>query len=84
MSDNKRERNEYFEDRSGTDDARFHVVPHDEEWAVKREGEDDPVYTTGEKNEAVSRAKNLAKDAGTIAYIHNSEGRITDQVEYGK
>lgn len=31
------EQKQYFKDRAGTDEARFHVVPHDEEgWAVKR------------------------------------------------
>lgn len=84
MSDNKRDRNEYFENRAGSEDARFHVVPHDEEWAVKREGEDEPVCTTNAKDEAIDRAKKLAKDSGTIAYIHNSDGKIEDQVEFGK
>lgn len=29
-----REQNEYFEERVGTEDARYHVVPYEDEWAV--------------------------------------------------
>ncbi|WP_409270197.1 DUF2188 domain-containing protein [Neobacillus sp. SCS-31] len=73
----------YFKDRAGTEDARFHVVPHDEEgWAVKPEGEDGPEMTTGSKSEAVGEAKRLAEEAGTMAYIHNEEGRIEEQHNY--
>lgn len=32
------ERQEFFKERAGTDDARFHVVPYDEEWAVNDYG----------------------------------------------
>ncbi|RDU35821.1 DUF2188 domain-containing protein [Neobacillus piezotolerans] len=77
------EQAEYFKDRAGTDEARFHVVPHDEEgWAVKREGENDPEMTSGSKSEAVDVAKRLAEEAGTMAYIHNEEGRIELQHNY--
>ncbi|BAQ10022.1 hypothetical protein OXB_1551 [Bacillus sp. OxB-1] len=85
MADNKkRDQEDYFEDRAGTKDARFHVVPHDEEgWAVKREGETAPVCTSGSRDEAIEEAKRLAKDAGTIAYLHGDDGRIKEQLEYG-
>jgi len=78
-----KEQAEYFKDRAGTEDARFHVVPHDEEgWAVKREGQDEPEMTTGSRSEAVDEAKRLAEEAGTMAYIHNEEGRIEEQHNY--
>ncbi|WP_053366684.1 DUF2188 domain-containing protein [Bacillus sp. FJAT-27245] len=77
------EQAQYFKDRAGTEDARFHVVPHDDEgWAIKREGEDEPEMTTGSKSEAVDEAKRLAEEAGTMAYIHNEEGRIEEQHNY--
>ncbi|RIW28739.1 DUF2188 domain-containing protein [Bacillus salacetis] len=76
-------RSEYFEDRAGTDEARYHVVPHDEEgWAVKEEGKDDPVYTAGSKSDAVEEAKQRAKDSGTMAYIHSEHGQIEEQDNY--
>ncbi|MFS0690893.1 DUF2188 domain-containing protein [Sporosarcina sp. 179-K 8C2 HS] len=83
-NDKKRDQDEYFEDRAGTDDARFHVVPHDEEgWAVKKEGDDEPAYTADSRNDAVDEAKRLAEEAGTMVYIHGDDGKIEEQLEYG-
>ncbi|WNS82399.1 DUF2188 domain-containing protein [Domibacillus sp. DTU_2020_1001157_1_SI_ALB_TIR_016] len=79
MAENHR-RNEYFEDRAGTDEARFHVVPHgDGEWAVKTEGKDEPNDTFGSKSEAVDEAKKMAEEAGTMAIIHDEDGQIEKQ-----
>ncbi|CAM4461265.1 DUF2188 domain-containing protein [Paenibacillus tarimensis] len=84
MSDQHRdEREQYFKERAGTEDARFHVVPHDEEgWAVKAEGEEEPKFTSGSRSDAIKEAKRLAEDAGTMAIIHNDEGRIEEQHNY--
>ncbi|MDM5337495.1 DUF2188 domain-containing protein [Fictibacillus enclensis] len=77
------ERDQYFEDRAGTDKAHFHVVPHEQEgWAVKKEGEDEPTHTTGSKSEAVKEANRMAEEAGTMAIIHNEHGRIEEQHNY--
>ncbi|MBT2640095.1 MULTISPECIES: DUF2188 domain-containing protein [unclassified Bacillus (in: firmicutes)] len=77
------EQEEYFKDRAGTDEARFHAVPHDEEgWAVKKEGEDDPQFTADSKSEAADEAKRLAEEAGTMAYIHDEDGKIEEQFNY--
>lgn len=82
--ENKRDQDEYFEDRAGTDDARFHVVPHDEEgWAVKKEGNDEPAYTSDFHNEAIEEAKQMAEEAGTMVYIHGDDGKIKEQLDYG-
>ena len=77
-----REQNEYFEDRAGTKDARYHVVPHDNEWAGKREGEDEPICTTDSQDEAIDEAKQLAEVDGTMVYIHNDRGRIEEQLDF--
>lgn len=79
----KAERDAYFEERAGTDEARFHVVPHGEgHWAVKKEGVAEPECRTDSKSEAVEEAKHLAKKAGTMAYIHDEHGRIDRQHNY--
>ena len=79
------DRDQYFKDRAGTDEARFHVVPHDEEgWAVKTEGKDEPSYTAESKSDAIEEAKQMAKDAGTMVYIHDEDGQIEEQVNYMK
>lgn len=81
--DNKQNRDEYFKERAGTDEARYHVVPHGEgEWAIKKEGEDDPESTFTSKSEAVNEAKQMAESAGTMVYIHNDDGQIEDQENY--
>ena len=83
-NDKKRDQDEYFEDRAGTKDARFHVVPHDDEgWAVKKEGHDEPAYTANSRNDAVDEAKRMAEEAGTMVYVHGDDGKIEEQLEYG-
>lgn len=87
MADNNnkdtQERDEYFKERAGTDEARYHVVPHEDEgWAVKKEGQDDPESTYSSKDEAVDEGKRRAKDAGTMVYIHSEEGQIESQENY--
>lgn len=77
------EQKQYFKDRAGTDEARFHVVPHDEEgWAVKKEGQDEPEYTADSQSDAVEEAKRMAEQAGTMAILHNEDGRIEDLLNY--
>lgn len=81
--DSNNERDQYFKDRAGTEDARFHVVPDDNEgWAVKAEGEDEPEYTTDTKSKAVKEAKRMAEEAGTMAIIHGEDGKIEEQHNY--
>lgn len=85
MADKKKERDQYFEERSGTDKAHFHAVPHEDKgWAVKKEGEDKPVFTTDSKSKAADEANHLAKEAGTIAIIHSEHGKIEEQNNYEK
>lgn len=80
---NTNERDEYFKERAGTDEARFHVVPHDEEgWAVKKEGQDNPESTYSSKDEAVDEGKRMAKEAGTMVYLHDEDGQIESQENY--
>ncbi|MFD1708296.1 DUF2188 domain-containing protein [Siminovitchia sediminis] len=81
MSEMKRD--EYFKERAGTDEARYHVVPHqDNHWAVKKEGVEEPRYTAKNKSDAVEEAKKMAEEAGTMAYIHNEDGQIETQHNY--
>lgn len=76
-------RGNYFEERAGTQDARFHVVPDGKgDWAVKEEGKDKPFFTSNKKTEAVNEAKKQAKEANTKAIVHDTDGKIEEQVEY--
>ena len=77
------ERDKYFEDRARTDEARFHVVPNDENgWTVKAEGYDEPQFTSEDKRDAVDEAKRMAQETGTMAYVHDDDGKIDEQYNY--
>lgn len=87
MADNQNgkgtsEHDEYFKERAGTDEARFHVIPHEGEWVVKKEGQDEPESTFSSKSEAVNEGKKMAEEAGTMVYIHSEEGQIESQENY--
>jgi hypothetical protein len=74
---------QYFEDRAHTDEARYHVVPNaDEGWGMKREGSDNHEYTARSKTDVVKEEKKRAKDAGTMAIIHDDNGQIEEQHNY--
>jgi len=65
---------------------KIHVVPHERgDWAVKREGADRASSIHNQKEDAVERAKELAKDAplGQII-IHKKDGTIQTEHTYGK
>ncbi|HST39742.1 MAG TPA: DUF2188 domain-containing protein [Conexibacter sp.] len=57
----------------------IHVVPHDDGWAVKHEGEDEPISTHGTQGEAEAAAKTHARGHGDPeVVIHGRDGRIRD------
>ncbi|MEH7417519.1 DUF2188 domain-containing protein [Neobacillus drentensis] len=81
--DNQNDRDQYFKERAGTHEARFHVVPHDEDrWAVKVEGKEEPACTTDTKSEAIKEAKQMAEESKTMVYIHADDGKIEQQHNY--
>ncbi|MFC0393717.1 DUF2188 domain-containing protein [Paenibacillus mendelii] len=43
-------------------DRHLHVVPHDGQWAIKREGIDEPKELFATKADAVEKAQQLASD----------------------
>ena len=72
----------YFGDRAGTDKANYHVVPADGKWALKKEGEEEQMMQENDKSGVVARAKELAEEYGSMAIIHDADGKIEDQIEY--
>ncbi|MCA0971953.1 DUF2188 domain-containing protein [Halobacillus litoralis] len=59
-----------------------HVVAHEEGWAVKAEGADQPTKVYENKQDAIDRAKEIAENKGTIAVIHKKDGSIQNQFSY--
>jgi uncharacterized protein YdaT len=59
-----------------------HVVKHEDGWAVKAEGSEQPTKVYDNKQDAVDRAKEIAQNKGTSAIIHTKEGTIQKQFNY--
>ena len=56
-----------------------HVVPHDEGWAVKGEGNERYTAVYKYQDDAIDRAKRIAKNYGSDVIIHRTDGTIRDQ-----
>ena len=61
----------------------YHVVPHDGEWAVQREGADRASSIHGTQAEAISAGRELAQGTHGELRIHGSDGRIREGYSYG-
>jgi hypothetical protein len=59
----------------------LHVVPHDQGWAVKREGNERVNSTHPTQREAIDSARDLAKELDDIV-IHRPDGTIRERVTY--
>lgn len=59
-----------------------HVVSHEDGWAVKAEGAEQPTKVYDNKQDAVDRAKEIAQNKGTSAVIHTKDGTIQNQFNY--
>jgi len=60
-----------------------HVVPHEGEWAVKREGNERASSVHPTKSEATDSGRSAAKADKVDLIIHNQDGRISDSDSYG-
>lgn len=61
-----------------------HVVPREDKWAVKGEGNKRATVIVKTQNEAIQVAKDIAKNQESEAVIHGRDGRIRDKDSYGK
>ncbi|SDB99139.1 Uncharacterized protein YdaT [Terribacillus halophilus] len=52
------------------------VVPHEEGWAVQAKGSKRPSQVFDNKQDAVKRAKEIAKNKGTETIIHKKDGSV--------
>ena len=62
----------------------IHVVPHENGWATRKEGNEraSGVYTT--KSEALERGRNQAQREKVELVIHGKDGKIQDSDSYGR
>ena len=60
-----------------------HVVPHDDAWAVKGEGNSRVTSAHDTQRDAVKRAREIARNQHGEVVIHRQDGTIRDKDSYG-
>lgn len=60
-----------------------HVVPRNDKWAVKGEGNSKETKVTLTQKEAIIVAKGIAKNNNSELVIHRPDGRIREKNSYG-
>jgi hypothetical protein len=59
-----------------------HVVPHDDGWAIRGEGNERYTEIFDTQERAIREAKRIAKNYRSGVVIHGQNGRIRDRVSY--
>ncbi|WP_198951643.1 DUF2188 domain-containing protein [Salimicrobium humidisoli] len=59
-----------------------HVIAHEDGWAVQGESASQPTKVFDNKDEAVTRAKEIAQNKGGSAIIHKQDGTIQENISY--
>ncbi|WP_163529131.1 DUF2188 domain-containing protein [Halobacillus ihumii] len=77
-----REKDDQSSSRPELLDKGEHVVSHEDGWAVQAEDAKQPSDVFENKQDAVERAKEVAKNKGTSVIIHKQDGSIQDQTTY--
>jgi len=62
----------------------LYVLPKDNEWAVKYEGADKSSFVFNTKEEAVEKAKEIAKENSTNLIIYRKTGSIQKKHSYNR
>lgn len=60
-----------------------HIVPHKDGWAVKGAGNDKATRVVSTQKEAISIARDIAKNQHSDTKIHGVDGRIRGGDSYG-
>jgi uncharacterized protein YdaT len=61
-----------------------HVVPYQEDWAVRREGNKRITSKHRKQSTAINKAKRVAKKRKADVIIHRQDGTIRDRINYGE
>lgn len=60
-----------------------HVLPHPDGWQVKGEGNERATVVTDTKQEAIDRAREIARNQESELVIHNKNGQIGAKDSHG-
>lgn len=63
--------------------GNVHVVPHEDGWAVRIEGNERASSVHPTQREAIEEGRDRARRDGTEFLIHGENGRIRDRDSYG-
>lgn len=61
----------------------IHIIPHNGDWAIKKEGNERATKVLSTQKEAIEIGKNIAKDNASELLIHGQNGRIREKNSYG-
>lgn len=61
-----------------------HVVPYEDGWAVRGEGNQRITASYNYQDDAIDRAREIAKNYGSTVIIHRADGTIRDRISYKK
>lgn len=61
----------------------YHVVPHNDGWAVKKNNASKSSACTITKSDAVNKARELSKNSGSEMVVHGKDGKIQYSNSYG-
>ncbi len=61
-----------------------HVVPHEDGWAVRREGNKRITSKHRKQSTAIRKAKSLARKHKADVIIHRASGGIRERISYDK
>ena len=61
-----------------------HIVPHGNDWAVKREGGKRATVVVPTQKAAIDIGRKISKNNGSELVIHRPDGRIRDKDSHGK
>lgn len=71
--------------RSKPEAMTYHLVPKDEQWAVRREGSDLDISIHPNKKSALSAARGVAQaHEPSRLVVHRADGTIQDSYRYGE
>jgi Uncharacterized protein conserved in bacteria (DUF2188) len=60
-----------------------HVVPHDDKWALRGEGNERVTSLHDTQREAIDVAREIARHQQSELFIHGENGQIRDRDSYG-
>ncbi|WP_082236043.1 DUF2188 domain-containing protein [Halobacillus massiliensis] len=80
----KRDKEEEDSSRPELMDKGEHVVSHEDGWAVQTEDAKRPSNVYDNKQDAVERAEEIAKNKGTKVIIHKKDGSVQKQKSFNE